>query len=71
MSEAAVAPDYTEPAQGEGDPLLLVGDGTNAREVRHVLLHLQERFDVSLEYEGEHQRAYLVHPEDSGGGADV
>jgi len=64
--EGDVAPDYVEPDQGTGQPMLLVGDATNAGDVLRVLDYLQERYDVELEHAGEHQRAYTIHPDVGG-----
>jgi len=61
--EVEVAPDYVESDQGTGDPMLLVVGEANAGDVLRLLDYLQERYEVGIEYVGEHQQVYTVHPE--------
>lgn len=50
--------------RGDGEPMLLVGDGTPAADVNRLVERLESvGYGVHLEYASESQRAYLIdHP---------
>lgn len=66
-SPPEIAPDYVGEDQGNGDPMLLVGE-PNAGDFMRLVDYLQERYQVDLEYAGEHQQVYTVHPDVDAGG---
>lgn len=63
--------DYVDLDRDGGDPMLLVHPGTPDDDLWRLIERLEElNYGVTLEYKGDHQRAYCIHHDGFGGDRD-